>query len=151
MVQRMTSSRVVRGASALSGWQARIVTAVANACVVAACVTASGHAQTPVVATPAKADTAAPKDPHTAQPERPTVATHAGTVAPGWVEVETGLELDFSPGTSSNHITTIVTKFGVASHVQFSVYVNGSTPDGGRTGFGDLSLGLTWRLVDDHP
>src|ERR1700688_2765409 len=27
------------------------------------------------------------RDPHSVQPERPTVATHAGTVAPGWVEL----------------------------------------------------------------
>jgi len=33
-------------------------------------------------------------DPHEAQPERPTVATHAGTVAPGWVEFEAGSEFD---------------------------------------------------------
>ena len=29
-------------------------------------------------------------DPHAAQPERPSVATHAHTVAPGWAEVELG-------------------------------------------------------------
>src|SRR5260370_36815211 len=34
------------------------------------------------------------QDRHAVQPERPTVATHAGTVAPGWVELETGVELD---------------------------------------------------------
>jgi glucose-1-phosphate thymidylyltransferase len=33
-------------------------------------------------------------DPRAVQPERPTVATHAGTVAPGWVELETGVEFD---------------------------------------------------------
>src|SRR5207247_3724752 len=36
---------------------------------------------------PASALVQAP-DPHAAQPERPTVATHAGTVAPGWIEIE---------------------------------------------------------------
>ena len=35
-----------------------------------------------------------PGGPGAAQPERPTVATHAWTVAPGWIEVESGGELD---------------------------------------------------------
>src|SRR5438445_803082 len=35
-----------------------------------------------------------PPDAHAAQPERPTVATHAGTVAPGWAEIEAGIEWD---------------------------------------------------------
>src|SRR5437764_1362781 len=35
-----------------------------------------------------------PFDPHAVQPERPTVATHAGTVAPGWSEIEAGIERD---------------------------------------------------------
>lgn len=41
----------------------------------------------------AESDSSA-KDPHEVQPERPTVATHAGTVAPGWVEIEVGVERD---------------------------------------------------------
>src|SRR5690242_20846335 len=44
-----------------------------------------------------KADSTAP-DPHAVQPERPTVATHAYTVAPGWVEIETGVERDDAGG-----------------------------------------------------
>ena len=103
-------------------------------------------AQTPA----AKPDSAKPRDPHAAQPERPTVATHAGTVARGWIEVEAGLEADNGIGDSGNHITTIVTKFGVAENKQLSVYINGSTPDGGRTGFGDLAVALKWRLREDH-
>ncbi len=44
---------------------------------------------------PAAASAQAPaRDPHAVQPERPTVATHAYTVAPGWVEIEAGVELD---------------------------------------------------------
>jgi hypothetical protein len=35
-------------------------------------------------------------DPHAAQPERPTVATHAYTVAPGYLEVEVGAQ-DMQP------------------------------------------------------
>ncbi len=33
-------------------------------------------------------------DPHSAQPERPTVATHAYTVWPGYSEVEFGVQFD---------------------------------------------------------
>ena len=91
------------------------------------------------------------RDPRAAQPERPTVATHAGTVAPGWIEVEAGLEVDRGPSDASNHVTTIVTKIGVSARTQLSFYVNGSTPDGGRTGFGDFAVGLKWRVLDDHP
>jgi hypothetical protein len=90
-------------------------------------------------------------DPRAAQPERPTVATHAGTVARGYVEFETGLEADRGPGSANNHITTLATKVGLAPRVQLSVFVSGSTPDGGRTGFGDAAVGVKWRLVEDHP
>ena len=69
-------------------------------------------------------------DPRTAQPERPTVATHAGTVARGYVEFEGGLEADRGPGSASNHITTLVTKVGLAPRVQLSLFVNGSTQIG---------------------
>ena len=40
----------------------------------------------------AVAQTAAGFNPHDAQPERPTVATHAYGVAPGYVELEAGLQ-----------------------------------------------------------
>ncbi len=106
-------------------------------------------AQAPV-APPAMSDTTA-VNPRAAQPERPTVATHAGTVAKGYVEFEVGLENDNGPRHASNHITTIVTKIGVGRRAQLSFAVNGSAPDGGRTGFGDLGAGLKLRIVDDHP
>src|SRR5215467_14475818 len=51
-----------------------------------------------------------PPDPHAAQPERPTVATHAGTVAPGWVEIEAGAELDRYDGDVSGLAVPVVTK-----------------------------------------
>ena len=66
-------------------------------------------------------------------------------------EFEAGLEGDRGPGSASNHITTLVTKVGLAKHVQLSLFVNGSTPDGDRTGFGDAAVGVKWRLVEDHP
>jgi hypothetical protein len=61
------------------------------------------------------------RSPHDAQPERPTVATHAGTVAPGWLEIETGIERDDpDPGSASISTPTLL-KLGVASHLQFDL------------------------------
>ena len=40
------------------------------------------------------APTVGADDPRAVQPERPSVATHAGTVAPGYVEIESGIERD---------------------------------------------------------
>lgn len=86
------------------------------------------------------------EDPRTVQPERPTVATHAGTVAPGYLEVEAGGEHDrFAPGTALD-FAPIVLKFGTASHVQTNVFYTQT----GR-GLADAGVGVKWRLVDDAP
>jgi Putative MetA-pathway of phenol degradation len=90
------------------------------------------------------------QDPHAVQPERPTVATHAGTVAPGWLEIETGVEHDrFNPGISTAFTPTLF-KLGLAGNVQLSVF--GSViRDSTATGVGDFSVGVKWRLRDDAP
>ncbi len=90
--------------------------------------------------------------PHDAQPERPTVATHAGTVAPGWFEVESGIEIDHvSPGVSSLSMPTLL-KFGVVSHLQFDLMLTTVRPSSAQAlGFGDASVALKWRLLDDAP
>src|SRR4051812_35372559 len=77
----------------------------------------SAFAQTPPAPAPA------PPDPHTVQPERPTVATHAGTVAPGYLEIETGIERDTRDGTTMSFAPTVL-KFGVAPRVQMSVFTS---------------------------
>ena len=89
------------------------------------------------------------RSPHAVQPERPTVATHAGTVAGGWLEFESGLELDRGPASSRNTIFTTVAKLGLASHLQLTVMTNVSGPSGAAGGFGDLSMGIKWRVLDD--
>jgi hypothetical protein len=94
-------------------------------------------------------------DPRAVQPERPTVATHAHTVAPGYVEVEAGLELDRLPADARLLTTPVVLKVGLGSHVQLNVG-NGlvrSSGGGGptRTGVGDLRVGVKWRLLDHAP
>ena len=89
-------------------------------------------------------------DPHAVQPERPTVATHAGTVAPGWLEIEAGVERDrFNPGLSSAFTPTVF-KLGVASHIQLSAF-GSIVHSPGATGLGDVGVGIKWRIVDDAP
>lgn len=111
---------------------------------------ASAQAQQTPATMPA-ADSARRGDPHAVQPERPTVATHAGTVAPGWFELETGVERDHF-GPSANSLTTpTVFKFGIADNVQFSLFGNLSKPPGSSAGLGDVAAGVKWRLVDDAP
>jgi hypothetical protein len=96
-----------------------------------------------LAAAPAFAQTDA--DPHAAQPERPSVATHAGTVAPGWLEIETGLERDRADGLIGDQIPSLV-KIGVARRVQFEAQVPVLTPSGAGTGIGDLAVAVRWRV-----
>lgn len=129
-----------------------VLAATAVATGIADSAQAQSPTQSPSPVAAVRTDSAAPaRDPRTAQPERPTVATHAGTVRRGWIEIEAGIEADRGPGDASNHITTLVTKIGVARRAQLSIGINGSTPDGGRTGFGDLAVGLKMRIAEDHP
>lgn len=93
----------------------------------------------------------APADPHVVQPERPTVATHAYEVAPGWVEVEAGLEFDRYPDASRGGSAPVLLKFGVAHDLQFDVQGTGVAPPAGRTGFGDLTLGAKWKVLAKNP
>jgi hypothetical protein len=103
------------------------------------------------LSTPARAQEVAP-NPHDAQPERPTVATHAGTVAPGWVEIEAGSEFDHYYDDVQGLLIPVVTKIGLASHAQLSVATQGvGAPGTNSTGLGDLSLGVKWRVADRAP
>ena len=85
------------------------------------------------------------------QPERPTVATHAGTVAPGYFEIETGLERDQLAGSRSVVAPTIL-KLGVAPRMCSSASsVRQSQPSGFGTGLGDAGIDVKWRLLDGAP
>ena len=91
-------------------------------------------------------------DPHAAQPERPTVATHAFTIAPGWTELESGLEFD---RLNDSHLfqTPTTLKLGLASHLQVeftAAYVR-ATDVTTASGMSDLSVALKWRLSDSLP
>ena len=86
-------------------------------------------------------------DPHAAQPERPTVATHAGTVAPGWLEIEAGGEFDCYADRTHGVGVPILFKVGLAPRLQLSVLTPLAGPPTGAAGIGDVSVGVKWRLL----
>jgi hypothetical protein len=100
------------------------------------------------------AESAPPRDPHAVQPERPTLATHAHTVAPGWVEIETGVEHDrLSDGERSESAIT-TTKVGLTARTQLAVTASAlrvPSDASPTTGLGDLSIALKWRVLDQAP
>jgi hypothetical protein len=96
---------------------------------------------------------AAPVDPHAAQPERPTVTTPASTVAPGWVELETGVERDRRAG-AQTLLTPTVLKVGIVPRVQLDFigsfqHLSGTSPD--YSGIGDMSVAVKWRALEKAP
>jgi hypothetical protein len=91
------------------------------------------------------------KDPHAAQPERPTVATHAGTVATGWLEIETGVERDRIEPSNALISTPTVFKIGLAPRVQLSLFGTVIRPPQRSAALGDLAAGVKWRVVEDAP
>jgi hypothetical protein len=94
------------------------------------------------------------QDPRAVQPERPTVATHAHTVAPGYVEIEAGAEGDRFAASSRAWSAPVVVKVGLASHLQLNLATTGyasAAAIGQGSGAGDASIGVKWRLLDDAP
>jgi len=93
------------------------------------------------------------RDPNSVQPERPTVATHAGTVTRGWVELEEGGEWDRAPDGKRSFFAPTNLKIGLSSRSQLNVLVNLITDPGPRTSLavGDVTFGIKYRLVDDAP
>jgi hypothetical protein len=103
------------------------------------------------VATPLLAQDSTATDPRAVQPERPTVATHAHTVAPGYTEIEMGVEGDRAGAGKRTYFAPMVTKIGLATHVQLNLI----TPvvfagPGQSSGLGDVGLGVKWRLLDHN-
>lgn len=88
------------------------------------------------------------------QPERPTVATHAGTVAPGWLELEVGGEWDrYSDGGRVLSFPGNL-KVGLSPRAQLNILAagfRGTTADPTVRGVGDVTLGVKYRLIDDGP
>ena len=84
-------------------------------------------------------------DPHDAQPERPTVATHAYTVWPGWAELEAGVELDrFDAGVHA-FSTPASLKIGLVPRVQLELtdaWMRNTSVGPARDGGGDVALAI---------
>lgn len=100
---------------------------------------------------PAAAAAQGPADPRAVQPERPTVATHAYAVAPGILEIETGVEADrFDDRSHAFGIPTNV-KLGLMDRVQLNVFVPLASGGPVPLGVGDLAVGVKWRFLDHHP
>ncbi len=90
-------------------------------------------------------------DPRAVQPERPSVATHAGTVAPGYVEIESGIERDANADHIYAEQAPTLLKFGVTSRVQLAVLVPIARATGVKAGIGDVNVGVKWRVLEHHP
>lgn len=107
-----------------------------------------------VVAASARAQGTAPTDPREAQPERPTVATHAYTVAPGIVELEAG-GLHQPLGASVSLVAVpVVVKIGLGSRVQLDVapgWLQVNDHGEKKAGLTDLAFALKWRVFDNAP
>src|SRR6059036_2234031 len=87
------------------------------------------------------------QSPRAANPERPTFATHAYTVAPGFVELEQGLS---ARGVGSLREATtwdVNLKVGVAPRVQVAFF--GPLYARGRGGGGVGDLGMALKLRND--
>jgi hypothetical protein len=101
------------------------------------------------LATAANAQSA--QDPRAAQPERPTVATHAWTVAPRYAELETGIEWDRNLDASFAFSTPTVLKIGVARRAQLGAFGTTVAASGVSLGPGDAGLVLKYRFADHLP
>lgn len=92
------------------------------------------------------------RDPHAAQPERPTVATHAYSVATGWLEVEFGAERDAQDGQYVGTVAPVAIKLGLASHLQLTVFTGVSQAAGTSTlDANDFGVSVKWRVADAVP
>jgi hypothetical protein len=107
---------------------------------------AIAHAQAPDV------QESIAQDPRAAQPQRPTVATHAGTVVPGWVEIESGVEFDRYGDRSRGGSVVTDVKIGLVPRVQLELQTPVVGPPGSdATGIGDFLAGLKWRFAEKAP
>ena len=83
-------------------------------------------------------------DPRAVRPERPTVATHAWTVAPRYLELETGVEWDRNSDASHTVLTPTLLKIGIAARTQLGLQA-------ASLGIGDVAIALKQRLADSLP
>ncbi len=92
-------------------------------------------------------------DPRAAMPERPTVATHAYTIAPRYVELEVGGQRYGSGGGTTHRDRPMLLKIGASSRLQFDLLagVTRLTGSSAQVAIGDISAGMKWRVLDAAP
>lgn len=90
-------------------------------------------------------------NPHDAQPERPSVATHAWTVAPGWIEIEAGTELDRYDDHAHGETAPLTAKIGLTRRTQLELQTPIVHSRGLHAAAGDLLVGVKWRAVEHAP
>ena len=92
------------------------------------------------------------RDPHAVQPERPTVATHAGTVARGWAELEEGGEWDKASSGERSFFAPTNLKIGLATRAQLNLLVNiihDRAIPGRSFAASDITIGVKYRIVEN--
>jgi hypothetical protein len=80
-----------------------------------------------------------------ANPERPTYATHAYAVAPGYVELEQGVSATGISGLSQGTIWSIALKLGISPSLQAEFFGPAYERTSAGGGVGDLGLALKFR------
>ncbi len=92
-------------------------------------------------------------DPRAAMPERPSVATHAYTIAPKYVELEIGGQRYESEGGTTRRDRPMLLKIGVSRRLQFDLLagVTRLTGSSATVALGDVSAGMKWRVLDAAP
>jgi hypothetical protein len=83
-----------------------------------------------------------PPSPRAANPERPTVATHAYTVAPGYAELEQGARAYGLDGLGEGTSWDLNLKIGVLPGVQIAFFGAGYVRTAAGAGVGDVGLSL---------
>jgi hypothetical protein len=84
---------------------------------------------------------------HTANPERPTVATHAYAVAPGFIEIEQGLSARGVGGLGQVTSWDANVKIGVTPHLQLGLFGPLLLRTGAGLGPGDWGASLKIRTA----
>lgn len=85
------------------------------------------------------------QSPRAANPERPTVATHAYAVAPGYIEIEQGISARGSSSLAEATSWDVNVKIGVERHLQLGIFGSGYSRTGLGHGVGDWGLALKVR------
>jgi hypothetical protein len=85
------------------------------------------------------------QSPRAANPERPTVATHAYAVAPGCIEIEQGISARGASNLSQATSWDVNIKIGVAPHIQLGIFGPGYARNSAGHGIGDWGLALKLR------